>query len=76
MKLLLLLALAFPLGCLALLSLLGFLGVLTLAGALHVVSTIRARLNKAWRGSVGSVQSKELVRRRALFTKPSTGKTP
>jgi hypothetical protein len=43
MKLLLLLALAVPLSCLAFLSLLALLGVMTLGGVIHVVGTIRAR---------------------------------
>ena len=43
MNLLLLLALAVPLSCLAFLSLLALLGVMTLGGVIHVVGTIRAR---------------------------------
>jgi hypothetical protein len=46
----LLLALALPLGCLALLSAIALLGVLALAGALHGVGTIGASLNNRWRG--------------------------
>ena len=52
MKLLLLVVLAFPLGCLALLTFLALLGVLTLAGALHGVGAIRAsvgaKLGAVW----------------------------
>ena len=44
MKLLLLLALAAPLICLALLSSLGILGILTLGLVLHVVGTSMARM--------------------------------
>jgi hypothetical protein len=51
MNLLLLLPLAIPFGCLALLSLLAFLGVLAVAGALQVVGAIRAGLDMARRGS-------------------------
>ena len=51
MNLLLLLPLAIPFGCLALLSLLAFLGVLAVAGALQVVGAIRAALGMARRGS-------------------------
>jgi hypothetical protein len=50
MNLLLLLPLAIPFGCLALLSLLAFLGV-AVAGALQVVGAIRAGLDMARRGS-------------------------
>jgi hypothetical protein len=51
MNLLLLLPLAIPFGCLALLSLLAFLGVLAVAGALQVVGVIRAGLGMARRGT-------------------------
>ena len=44
MNLLLLLLLALPLGCLALLSLLALLGVVALAGALQVVGAIKTAL--------------------------------
>jgi hypothetical protein len=44
MNVLVLLALAFPLGCLALLSIVALLGVLLLAGALRGVGAIGARL--------------------------------
>jgi len=43
MNLLLLLALAVPLSCLAFLSLLAFLGVMTLGAVIHVLGTVRAR---------------------------------
>ena len=43
MKLLLLLALAVPLSCLAFLSLLALLGVATLGAVIHVLGAIRAR---------------------------------
>ena len=42
MNLVLLLPLAVPFGCLALVSLLAFLGVVALAGALQVVGAIKA----------------------------------
>ena len=51
MNLLLLLTLAIPFGCLALLSLLAFLGVLAVAGALQVVGVVRAGLDLARRGA-------------------------
>jgi len=54
----LLLALALPLGCLALLSAIALLSVLALAGALHGVGTIRARLNDGWRGITPSKVAK------------------
>ena len=44
MSLFVLVALAVPFICLALLSLLGFFGVLTLGLVLHVVSTFMARM--------------------------------
>jgi hypothetical protein len=47
MNLLLLLPLALPFGCLALLSLLAFLGVMAVAGALYVIGAIRTGLS--WR---------------------------
>jgi hypothetical protein len=43
MNLLLLLALALPLSCLAFLSLLALLGLMTLGGVIHVLGTVRAR---------------------------------
>jgi hypothetical protein len=43
MNLLLLLALAVPLCCLAFLSLLALLGVMMLGGVIHLLGTIRAR---------------------------------
>ena len=49
MNLLLLLALAVPLSCLAFLSLLALLGVMTLGAVIHVLGTIRAR-RPQWRG--------------------------
>jgi hypothetical protein len=52
MNLLLLVALALPLGCLALLSFLALLGVLVLAGALRGVAAIRASVGPAGRGLV------------------------
>jgi hypothetical protein len=42
-NLLLLLALAVPLSCLAFLSLLALVGVMTLGGVIHMVGTLRAR---------------------------------
>jgi hypothetical protein len=56
MNLLLLIALAFPLGCLALLTFLALLGVLTLAGALRGVGAIRASVGKSGRGLVDGAQ--------------------
>ena len=44
MNLLLLLVLAIPVGCLALLSLIAFLGVMALAGALRMVGAIKSGL--------------------------------
>ena len=49
MNLLLLLALAVPLSCLAFLSLLALLGVMTLGAVIHVPGTVRARWPQ-WRG--------------------------
>ena len=43
MNLLLLLALAVPLSCLAFLSLLALLGVMMLGGVIHLLGTVRAR---------------------------------
>ncbi len=43
MSLLLLLALAVPLSCLAFLSLLALLGVMTLGAVIHLLGTVRAR---------------------------------
>jgi hypothetical protein len=43
MKLLLLLALAVPLSCLAFLSLLVLLGLMMLGGVIHLLGTVRAR---------------------------------
>jgi hypothetical protein len=43
MNLLLLLALAVPLSCLAFVSLLALLGVMTLGAVIHVLGTVRAR---------------------------------
>ena len=50
----LLLALALPLGCLALLSAIALLGVLALAAALHGVDIIGASLNNWWRAMSSS----------------------
>src|SRR4051794_22394262 len=61
MNLLLLLPLAFPFVCLALVSLLAFLSVVALAGALRVIGTVTWALGIAgrkdedpWHGSVGA----------------------
>jgi len=43
MNLLLLLALAVPLSCLALLSLLALFGIMTLGAVIHVLGTVRSR---------------------------------
>lgn len=53
MNVLLLLPLAFPFACLALLSLIAFLGVVVLGGAFYVVRAIKSGLGLAWRGSDG-----------------------
>jgi hypothetical protein len=53
MNLLLLLLLAFPFACLALLSLIAFLGVVVLGGAVYVVGAIKSGLGLAGRGSDG-----------------------
>jgi len=53
MNLLLLLPLAFPFACLALLSLIAFLGVVMLGGAFYVVGAIKSGLGLAGRGSDG-----------------------
>ena len=47
MYLLMLLPLAFPFACLALLSSIAFLGVVVLGGALHVIGTARSLLRIA-----------------------------
>ena len=51
MYVVLFLAVAFPLGCLALLSLAVLLGLLTLAAVLRGVGAIRASLNNRWHGT-------------------------
>jgi len=53
MNVLLLLPLAFPFACLALLSLIAFLGVVVLGGAFYVVRAIKSGLRLAGRGSDG-----------------------
>jgi hypothetical protein len=53
MNRLLLLPFAFPLACLALLSLIAFLGVVVLGGAFYVVRAIKSGLGLAGRGSDG-----------------------
>ncbi len=53
MNLLLLLLLAFPFACLALLSLTAFLAVVVLGGAFYVVGAIKSGLGLAGRGSDG-----------------------
>ena len=53
MNVLLLLPLAFPFACLALLSLIAFLGVVVLGGAFYVVRAIKSGLGLAGRGSDG-----------------------
>ena len=65
MNLLLLLVLAIPVGCLALLSLVAFLGVMALAGALRMVGAIYSGLGLGsadgnqdpWHGMVGDAHS-------------------
>src|SRR5258707_745622 len=49
MNLLLLLALAIPLSCLAFLSLLALLGIMTLGAVIYLLGTVRARWPQ-WRG--------------------------
>ena len=70
MNRLLLLPLAFPFGCLALLSLVAFLGVVALAGALHLVGAIKSGLGIAgrnsgdddpWHGMVGDAHALDCV---------------
>ena len=53
MNVLLLLPLAFPFACLALLSLIDFLGVVVLGGAFYVVRAIKSGPGLAGRGSDG-----------------------
>lgn len=54
MDVLLFVALAFPLGCLALICCLALIGVLMLAGAFHGVGAIKASVGKAGSGLLGS----------------------
>ena len=67
MKLLLLLVLAIPVGCLALLSLVAFLGVVALAGALRMVGEVDLGLVSAdgnqdpWHGMVGDTHPLDYV---------------
>jgi len=69
MNLLLLLVLAIPVGCLALLSLVAFLGVMALAGALRMVGAIYSGLGLGsadgnqdpWHGMVGDAHPLDYV---------------
>jgi hypothetical protein len=68
MNLLLLLPLAFPFVCLALVSLLAFLSVLALAGALRVIGTVMSALGIAgrkdedpWHGAVSDAHPLDYV---------------
>ena len=69
MNLLLLLVLAIPVGCLALLSLVAFLGVMALAGALRMVGSIKSGLGLGsadgnqdpWHGMVGDAHPLDYV---------------
>jgi hypothetical protein len=68
MNLLLLLLLALPFACLAVLSLVAFLSVATIAGALHVIGTITSALGIAvrknadpWHGAVGDAHALDYV---------------
>jgi hypothetical protein len=68
MNLLLLLLLALPFACLAMLSLVAFLGVAAIAGALHVIGTITSALGIAvrknadpWHGAVGDAHPLDYV---------------
>jgi hypothetical protein len=71
MYLLLLLPLAFPFACLALLSSIAFLGVVVLGGALHVIGEARSLLriaapknNDPWPGGVGDAHPLDYVETR------------
>jgi hypothetical protein len=68
MNRLLLFPLAFPFGCLALLSLVAFLGVVALAGALHLVGAIKSGMGirssadrDPWHGLVGDAHPLDCV---------------
>jgi hypothetical protein len=73
MNLLLLVLLALPFGCLALLSLLAFLSVVAIAGAIHAVGTIKTALlciggrppgdggEDPWHGMVGEAHPLDYV---------------
>ena len=68
MNLLLLLLLALPFACLAVLSLVAFLGVAAIAGALHVIATITSALGIAvrkdadpWHGAVGDAHPLDYI---------------
>ena len=67
-KQVLLLLLALPFACLAVLSLVAFLGVAAIAGALHVIGTITSALGIAvrknadpWHGAVGDAHALDYV---------------
>jgi hypothetical protein len=71
MYLLLLLPLAIPFACLALLSSIAFLGVVALGGALHVIGEARSLLriaapkdNGPWPGAVGDAHPLDYVEAR------------
>jgi hypothetical protein len=68
MNRLLLLPLAIPFACLALLSFVAFFGVVALAGGLHVIGAIRSRQGKEgsadgdlWYGLVGDAHPLDYV---------------
>jgi hypothetical protein len=68
MNRLILLPLAFPFACLALVSGVAFLGVVALGGALHVIGTARSVLhiaapkdNDPWFGAVGDAHPLDYV---------------
>jgi hypothetical protein len=68
MNRLMLLPLAFPFACLALLSSIAFLGVVALGGALHVIGTARSVLriavpkdNDPWPGAFGDAHPLDYV---------------
>ena len=69
MNLLLLLPLAFPFFCLALLSLIALLGVIALAGAIRVIGAIKSVLgldvrgiaNDPWQSMVGEAHPLDFV---------------
>ena len=78
MNLLLLLLLALPFACLAVLSLVALLGVAAIAGALHVIATITSALGIAVRKDAtrGTGQSVMLTRSIILRSHDSAQNAP